>query len=314
VESAIDCVSLQGNESGTTAMIVAGVHGDEVTGILAAQRLDAWLTEHLRSGSVVIVPCANPDGLAASTRRVPQSGTDLNRSFPGCGKRAPIGGLADGLWRLVEKVKPDVLIDLHSDSSAAIPYAIVDRAVVCSGRARKEKDSKLLALARATGLTVLWEYGDDLYVRSGLDRSLAGSAVNQLGIPAVTIECGPRRRIDGPSVQLVVETVVGVLQWRGLVDGEPGKAHKSCVPGAWRRASAPRCRKGGLLLPLLAAGVEFEAKQPIARILSTLGEVRDEVRAEGRGVILSWPESGWLGPGSVVATIAVPEPDWGKGT
>jgi GDPmannose 4,6-dehydratase len=58
-------------------------------------------------------------------------------------------------------------------------------------------------LAEATGLTVIRDYATADYVRFTLERSLAGAVLNHGGVPALTIEAGPRRAVDESTVRLL---------------------------------------------------------------------------------------------------------------
>lgn len=66
---------------GPTAIIQAGIHGDEVAGVHALQEL---LEEQIRPthGRLIVVPVMNPPAYRARERKAP-GGLDLNRCFPG---------------------------------------------------------------------------------------------------------------------------------------------------------------------------------------------------------------------------------------
>jgi hypothetical protein len=68
-------------EPGPTALIQAGIHGDEVAGVHALQEL---LEEDIRPtrGRLIVIPVMNPPAYRARQRAAP-GGLDLNRCFPG---------------------------------------------------------------------------------------------------------------------------------------------------------------------------------------------------------------------------------------
>jgi hypothetical protein len=68
-------------EPGPTALIQAGIHGDEIAGVHALQE---FLEEDLRPvrGRLIVVPVMNPPAYRARQRSAP-GGLDLNRCFPG---------------------------------------------------------------------------------------------------------------------------------------------------------------------------------------------------------------------------------------
>lgn len=112
-------------------MVLAAIHGNEPTSETVARRL----VEHLRHGpavtattAVVVIPVANPDGLAAGTRTNANK-VDLNRNFPasnwsarprGRGRNS-YGGAASGtepetnaLRYTIESLRPRLIISVHS--------------------------------------------------------------------------------------------------------------------------------------------------------------------------------------------------------
>jgi predicted deacylase len=68
-------------EPGPTALIQAGIHGDEIAGVHALEEL---LEEGLRPtrGRLLVVPVMNPPAYRAQQRAC-EGGLDLNRQFPG---------------------------------------------------------------------------------------------------------------------------------------------------------------------------------------------------------------------------------------
>ena len=72
---------LEGSRSGPTALVQAGIHGDEIAGVHALSEL---LEEGIRpeSGRLLVVPVMNPRAYRARQRAAP-GGLDMNRCFPG---------------------------------------------------------------------------------------------------------------------------------------------------------------------------------------------------------------------------------------
>ncbi len=118
----------EGDAPAYTVVIIAGIHGNERSGPVAARRI---LDEvDLLRGRLIVIPVANPEAYEAGTRRSPDGG-DLNRRFP-VHERA--GGASDGAQRdesptlkrgsptdrlarsLLARVvawQPDMVIDFH---------------------------------------------------------------------------------------------------------------------------------------------------------------------------------------------------------
>jgi predicted deacylase len=103
---------LEGARSGPTALVQAGIHGDEVAGVHALSEL---LEEGIRpeSGRLLIVPVMNPAAYRARQRMAP-GGLDMNRCFPGdANSEAFEKRLAREFMDLVEVERPALVMTLH---------------------------------------------------------------------------------------------------------------------------------------------------------------------------------------------------------
>jgi protein MpaA len=113
-------------------MVIATIHGNEAAGTPLVAQFTAWLRTHpkeLQGRKVVIVPVANPDGMAAG-KRLNQRGVDLNRNFPagnwGAQDTKPHGEMplsepeSRVLMKLVCHYFPDRVVSIHQ------PLACVD--------------------------------------------------------------------------------------------------------------------------------------------------------------------------------------------
>ncbi len=99
-------------ESGPTALIQAGIHGNEVAGVHALQEL---LEAGVRPdrGRLIIIPVMNPAAYRARQRAAP-GGLDLNRCFPGDPSGSEVEQrLAHQFMSLVEDEKPALMATLH---------------------------------------------------------------------------------------------------------------------------------------------------------------------------------------------------------
>jgi hypothetical protein len=109
-----------GDEPGPTALIQAGIHGDEVAGVHALQEL---LEEELRPthGRLLVCPVMNPGAYRARERKAP-GGLDLNRCFPGDPEdEAYEKRLARKFMDLVESERPALMATLHESQKRYDP-------------------------------------------------------------------------------------------------------------------------------------------------------------------------------------------------
>lgn len=103
---------LEGKRSGPTALVQAGIHGDEIAGVHALQQ---WLEEERRpdAGRLLVVPVMNPGAYRARQRTAP-GGLDMNRCFPGDPDSPHVEQrLAHRFMELVRSERPALVMTLH---------------------------------------------------------------------------------------------------------------------------------------------------------------------------------------------------------
>jgi murein peptide amidase A len=170
----IECLSVGSGED--VVLVLAAIHGSEPAGKPLVECLAEHLSQNgrlLEGRKAILVPVANPDGLARGTRANSRS-VDVNRNFP-----APNFQAADrhGAMPLSEP-ESRAILDILMDSR---PSRIVSihQPLVCV-----DYDGPAGDLARAMAATT------DLPVKKlgGLPGSLGSYAGETLGIPIVTLE------------------------------------------------------------------------------------------------------------------------------
>lgn len=296
-------VAIESQHTGPRVVVTANIHGDETTGIGVIHNLIRVLPDLMLRGAAFLYPTLNPAGLASNSRSLPGDGQDLNRMFPGKPRGPASARHAHCVWTDIVARSPDALIDLHTDVAGAVPYAIVDR--VLRVRDRRRLGGRCLRMAEASGLTVLREYPRDRYLRYHLDRSLPGAMVNLNGIPAVTLEVGPRRRLDTDAVAAATSAVLGVLTEVGIVNMPAHVLPSRKEGGPWRREGGPRTNHTGVLVPQVRPGDQLERGTPIAEVRTVYGEVLEVLRARASGFVVALPERTHVVPGVASATVAV---------
>jgi len=300
---ALPVLTISSGRSGPRVVVTANIHGDETTGLGVVHNLARCLPDLILRGVVHLYPTLNPGGLVAGTREIPDDGHDLNRRFPGKARGSASDRHARTIWKDVMSREPTALLDLHTDVSGAIPYAIVDRVL---GRARgRGLFAKCLRMAEASGLTVLREYPRDRYIRFQLDRSLPGALINGEGIPAVTLEIGPRGRLDPESIAVGTTSALGVLTEMGVVNLPASDDPTRQDGGPWRRESGPRTSQKGVLVPRVRCGEPLRRGLLIAEVRTVEGETLEGLRARASGFVVALPDRTHVVPGVACATIAV---------
>lgn len=110
-------------EPGPTALIQAGIHGDEVAGVHALQELLEADALRPTRGRLLVCPIMNPRAYRARQRAAP-GGLDLNRCFPGDAD-APEWErrLARTFMDLVLDERPALMATLHESTKRYDPAA-----------------------------------------------------------------------------------------------------------------------------------------------------------------------------------------------
>lgn len=112
LEPTISLHVFDAEQDGPTALIQAGIHGDEIAGVHALQEL---LEEEIRPthGRLIVCPVMNPPAFRARQRMAP-GGLDLNRCFPG-DPESPDREvrLARKFMDLCRSESPDMVVTLH---------------------------------------------------------------------------------------------------------------------------------------------------------------------------------------------------------
>jgi len=169
------------------------MHGDETTGPAAARLLAAGRAPS--RGMLLVLPEASPEALAAGTRTAPGHG-DLNRAFPGSPEGDSAQRRAAAIFRLIEREKPDLVLDLHE-----------------SDEYWDEGDGPVLVIpplvsAAEIALSMLErpDMADFGYTGNPPAGSLAAEAARLLGIPVLIVEV-PDRLAPQERITVFLRTV-----------------------------------------------------------------------------------------------------------
>lgn len=153
-----------GDGRGPKVHLQAGVHADEIAGMLVLHllmpRLRVAEAEGRLNGSVTVVPQANPLGIGQFLqgrilgRYHDATGHNFNRGFDqSAAMERSMTNVQQWQKKLVQLAAPaDVMLDLHTDDEA-LPYVYVHRSFWPRGRA--------LAAAMKMDVAIIWDEGGD---------------------------------------------------------------------------------------------------------------------------------------------------------
>ncbi len=214
---ATECYVRDSGAPGPTVMIVGGVHGNEPAGARAAEVILGW---PIKKGKVILIPRANVPGLAANKRLIPNLDTNLsnlNRNYPRAGKDEPARGeIAENIWDIALKYKPDCLLDLHEGYDF---HQLNDKSTGSSVICFPLQKGQELADAMLANVNSTITNTEFKFVRRNMpiDGSLARAGGEHLNIPSMTVETTSKQPMAKRVHQqeILVHTVFSKL---GMMD------------------------------------------------------------------------------------------------
>lgn len=343
----IDIITLAGSRPGTSrclrvrrfgtpgarpkAYIQAGLHADEIPGMLVADHLCRLLAGATVSGEVVVVPIANPVGLdqliegAAVGRMALDGSGNFNRGFAdltegaarrlagriGVDSAANVAVIRAALAEAHGEAAPvtatdhlkhallglaldaDLVFDLHCDNEAVPHLYTGDALWPDAADLAAEIGAEAVLLADDSGGTPFDESCSAPWWR--LAERFAGQGPVPPACLAATVELRGKADVADPLAAADAEAIVRVLMRRGVVAGDPGPlppARCEATPLAGLARVVAPC--AGVVVFRAAVGRRVEAGDPVADIVIPGGTGVAGDPADGGRITLPAPVGGLL--------------------
>ena len=250
---------------GPTALVMGGVHGDEINGVEIVRRtIDKKLFEGLTAGTVIAIPLLNVYGFIHFSRDA-SDGKDVNRSFPGNMK----GSLASRVAATVtKKVLPlvDFGIDFHTGGSSRYNYPQVRFS-------KADKKAEELASQFAAPYLIR---------KPNIAKTLRKVAFDQK-VPMIVYEGGESLRFDGFSIDRGIAGLQRVLHHEGMLASAP-KAEGT--PIFFNKTTWVRASRSGIFEWAQQSGCKVQVGEPLGAIRDPYGENEVIVKATRAGYII----------------------------
>ena len=277
-------VIVKGNKAGPVLGITAALHGNELNGISTIFKLIKDVDPLSLTGTLILVPISNVPGFL-SNKRFFSDNVDLNRIMPG-----KSSGAASALYahQLTSKVisKFDYLLDLHTASPGRVNSLYI--------RADLENE-ETRTLAYLQNPQIIVQKFDE-------EGTLRGWA-NEQGIPAITIEIGDPNAFQHKLIDESLEGILNTLKHYEMIDGEVEDmvtdAHV-CDNSYWIYS-----KKGGIVDVLPALADEVKKGQLIAIVYDVFGQIKEEIHADKKGVVIGKNVNPNCGAGSRILHLGV---------
>jgi len=295
----------EGDGSGPNVHLQAGVHADEIAGMLVLhllmQRLEVAEAEGRLKGQVTVVPQANPLGIGQFRqgrilgRFHDATGHNFNRAFDqSAALQRPSTNVQEWQKKLVQLASSaDLMLDLHTDDEA-LPYLYVHRSFWPRGRQ--------LAAALKMDVAIIWDEGGDGSFEETIIAPWLRDGVTD-GRMAATLEL---RGQGDVSDHFAEQDAQGLYVWLcscGVID-------EALAPGDWPVEAMEMGHMETLLAPQPGVlifekelGDFVEEGQRFARILRRPGDPSSEVVlvAEQAGRMVTRYRDRLVSQGMVVA-------------
>ena len=280
---------LNGREEGPTVLILAGTHGTEYPGILAAIQLSHKLDPAAIRGAVILVHLLNRPQFAAGTPFVGPDGENLNASYPGDPRGSVTGRLAAAV---TEQLLPhaDFLLDLHSGD---LPETLTPHIYYPAGGSA-EVESAAIRAAEAFGIRWL--------VASRSQVGAVGTAA-RMGIPGLLVEIGEGGRWEASGdVARFVAGTEGVLRQLGVLPGV-AERHEVVLLDHFHSLYAG---EDGLWLPAVQVGERTARGERVGKVVDPFGSELAGYRAPIDGMVLYQTASLAVRRGDHLIAMAAP--------
>lgn len=263
----IDAHIFRSKNEGPCALVLAGVHGDEINGIEIVRRfINGNALENLESGSIIVIPLLNIYGFINFNRYVPD-GKDVNRSFPGTMN----GSLASRIARTVTKhILPNVqyIFDFHTGGDSRFNHPQI----------RMSKfDDTAFQLAKV--------FDAPLIIKGGtIPKSLRRTA-KDLGIPTLVYEGGESVRLSNLAISNGYKGLINCLAYLNILskDLTQKSEHKQIVINktSWLRAAY-----SGIFIWTHKSGMEIKKGDILGTINDPNGQKSISVISHKSGIII----------------------------
>lgn len=295
----------QGACDGPKVHLQAGVHADEIAGMLVLhllmQQLAVAEAEGRLTGSVTVVPQANPLGIGQFRqgrilgRFHDATGHNFNRGFDqSAAMGQPSTNVHEWQKKLVQLAAPaDVMLDLHTDDEA-LPYIYVHRSFWPQGHE--------LAAAMKMELAIIWDEGGDGSFEETIIAPWLREGTTQ-GRLAATLEL---RGQGDVSDRYATQDAQGLYTWLcgfGVIDGATTRPEWPVEVRDMAQMETILAPQPGVLIFEKELGDVVEQGQRFARILRRPGDPTSEVVlvAEQTGRMITRYRDRLISQGVVVA-------------
>lgn len=292
-------IAVIANGDGPSALVTAGVHGDEYEGLLIARKLVAELLPEAISGRIVIMPGVNWPAVRARRRVSPIDQKNMNRVFPGDGTSGPTAMIADFIER---RLLPGMAyaIDLHSGGT----QSVFDPCGYVYGMGERAFRDRKLAAAHAFGAP------RTAVVATTSSGGSLSAACERHGVVMVAAELGGGAALDRAGFGVGWEGTLNLLRLAGILRGAPSPT-RTVLLQTRSRASYIMATIDGLFEPSVDLGASVQVGDLAGRIwpMDDLDRPPVAIRFTAGGIVLARRTMPMVVRGDYVCHVGEPMSD-----
>jgi len=288
----VSVIVAKGVRPGKRAVLVSGVHGDEMSSVHMVHTVMDQLNPAEMSGTVMAVTDVSRPALGAMTRRWPDSGRgadliDMNREWPGNEDGATATSRHAGLlFNRLLRPNADIAIDFHTGTTGfdVTAFNIGDRTL-----------PEVRAMLELYPVPQIWD--------NAAYPGVLHNAFVDVGIPCFTPELGRARVLDFEIISMFAEGTMNVLKHYGIVAGPMGRTGKDLDVFIGNSAFPILAIEGGFVEHLVELNDKVEAGQKVAIQRNSFGEVIAEYSSSVAGEVTGLRSDATSEPGNPLAFI-----------
>ena len=282
----------KGAKSGKRAVLVSGVHGDEMSSVHTVQTVMSQLNPAEMSGTVMAVTDVSRPAIESMQRRWPNSGRgtdliDMNRQWPG--NENGVTAASRHAWLLFNRLlrpNADIAIDFHTGTSG------FDVTAFNIGAMDVPDIKAMLELYPVRQI-----FNNHVY------PGVLHNAFVDVGIPSFTPEIGAARVLDLEMISLFVEGTMNVLKHHRIVPGPMGRTLKDVDVFIGNSALPILAKSGGLVEHLVKLNEKVNVGQKVAIQRNFFGEVVAEYESSVAGEVTGQRSDAMAEPGDPLTFI-----------
>ncbi|RRA94670.1 succinylglutamate desuccinylase/aspartoacylase family protein [Paenimyroides viscosum] len=270
---------------GPTVLLIAGLHGDELTGIEIVRQLISKGINYPKCGTIICVPLVNVFGFVNQSRDFPD-GRDLNRVFPG----SQSGSLASRFaYRIMQDIIPtvDYIIDFHAGGRGRfnVPQIRIE-----------PNNEELDTLAEA--------FSTHFILHSNNIEGSFRAACDKLGKKYILFEGGKALDINNDVIEEGLQGTIRFLDKLQMLNNnfavkEPTREMVCIENSTWIRA-----QYSGLLHNFVRPGTLVKAGTQLGKITDPYGLVEEPILAPNDGYIICKNQAAIVFQGDAVYHIS----------